>query len=192
MPEHSPILLETRTELLPFVPKNGRIAELGVFKGDFAAELIAYCSPRELLLVDFWAGEIGSTDHNGHGAEFFQGEDLFARVRQRFADAPQVKLLRMSTVQALQQMEPDSLDMVYIDADHSYLGCIRDLEESWRAIKSGGWIMGHDYGCNTAKAPNHFKYGVEEAVNEFCRKFGQTIHALAMDGYVSFAIKLNK
>jgi len=41
---------------------------------------------------------------------------------------------------------PDgSLDWVYIDADHRLKGIRADLKAWGPKVKSGGWIMGHDY-----------------------------------------------
>ena len=51
---------------------------------------------------------------------------------------------------------PYDVDFVYVDGDHSYDGCMGDLEKYWPKTKI---IGGHDY---------KIKYpGVVKAVNEF-------------------------
>ena len=38
-----------------------------------------------------------------------------------------------------------SVDFVFIDGDHSYLGVSKDINEWLPKIKPGGWMGGHDY-----------------------------------------------
>eukprot|EP00971_Amphidinium_carterae_P067679 1340279-Amphidinium_carterae.1 len=41
---------------------------------------------------------------------------------------------------------PDgSLDMVFLDADHTYKGVKQDIELWWRKVRHGGILAGHDY-----------------------------------------------
>jgi cephalosporin hydroxylase len=40
--------------------------------------------------------------------------------------------------------EPESVDMIFIDGDHSYEGVLADLRESWRILRPGGMLLGHD------------------------------------------------
>ena len=67
---------------------------------------------------------------------------------------------------------------------------VKDLEAAYSKVKSGGWIMGHDYEMNMSKA--HTVYdcsGLKKAVDEFCTKYNLSIQYLGMDGCVSYAIK---
>jgi hypothetical protein len=66
-------------------------------------------------------------------------------------------LLCISSEEAANLTFNECLDFVYIDADHSYLGCLRDLELWWPKIRPGGMLAGHDYG----------QFGVTDALNEF-------------------------
>jgi len=83
-------------------------------------------------------------------------------------------------------------DMIYIDGDHSYEGVKRDIRTAFLKIKNGGWIMGHDYEMNMKKAHRSYNFGTKAAVDEFCKANGQTIFAKALDGCVSYAIKITK
>lgn len=42
----------------------------------------------------------------------------------------------------------ESLDFVYIDADHSYDNVKADFEAWYPKVRKGGLVMGHDYGLN--------------------------------------------
>jgi len=57
-----------------------------------------------------------------------------------------------------------NIDMVFIDADHSYEGVHNDILKWLPKVKSGGIISGHDYGLNPAGV-NRFP-GVDRAVHE--------------------------
>ena len=52
--------------------------------------------------------------------------------------------------------------------------------------------MGHDYEMNMNKAKRYYEFGVRKAVDEYCIEFNQEIITKAMDGCVSFCIKVNK
>ena len=51
-----------------------------------------------------------------------------------------------------------SLDIVYIDADHTR--CAEDIAAWWPKMRAGGWLTGHDYTMNPWIT-------VREAVNRF-------------------------
>jgi predicted O-methyltransferase YrrM len=55
------------------------------------------------------------------------------------------------------------LDVLFIDGDHSYTGCLADLENWGPKVKDGGLILCHD--SDTAGFP-----GVRQAIDEFCDK----------------------
>ncbi|KAJ1403082.1 hypothetical protein B484DRAFT_457613, partial [Ochromonadaceae sp. CCMP2298] len=40
--------------------------------------------------------------------------------------------------------EPGSVDMVFIDGDHTYEGALADLREAWKILRVGGLLLGHD------------------------------------------------
>ena len=58
------------------------------------------------------------------------------------------------------KVKDSSLDWVYLDADHSYAGCLADLIAWVPKVRYGGIVSGHDY-----NAP---QYGVTKAVETFC------------------------
>ncbi|MDD1468528.1 class I SAM-dependent methyltransferase [Dolichospermum sp. ST_sed5] len=54
----------------------------------------------------------------------------------------------------------NSKELIFIDADHTYEGCKRDIEAAWPLVKQGGYILGHDY------RSNHPTHKVKQAVDE--------------------------
>jgi hypothetical protein len=71
-------------------------------------------------------------------------------------------ILPLPSHKAADEIADASLDFVFIDADHSYEGCKRDLDVWSRKLKPGGLLSGHDY-ANTSFQD----FGVTRAVDEF-------------------------
>jgi predicted O-methyltransferase YrrM len=70
-----------------------------------------------------------------------------------------IKTLRMKSVEAAKLFEDDSLDCVFIDADHSYESVKSDILAWYPKLKSTGILLGHDY------SPEYWP-GVCQAVDE--------------------------
>jgi len=99
---------------------------------------------------------------------------VYEEVKERFKIDPEVELCRMTSDEWFEQFmaakghgNNEMLDWIYIDGDHSYEGCLKDLENSLNVVKPGGLILGDDYGWPNAK---WFKPGVTKAVDEFINK----------------------
>lgn len=140
-------------------------AEIGVFAGDLSKRLLRR-PDLTLYMVDSWteaadgsAYQLG--DFHGKLNQHQQDEYCAMAVRvTRFAGA-RAKVLRKSSVDAAREITDESLDFVFIDADHSYEGCKADILAWFPKIKAGGLICGHDY-----DNPDFPDWGVSRAVKE--------------------------
>jgi SAM-dependent methyltransferase len=160
-----------RRQLLRLLPKGGRCAEVGTWRGDFAARILRASSPSELYLIDPW--EYRSEEkYQGalYGGDATAGQQkldsIHERVLDRFRaeiDSGRVIVRRERSTDACGSFSDDSLDWVYIDADHSYEGVMRDLEAYYRVVRPGGFLAGDDYG----REDRWFEQGVTRAVDEF-------------------------
>ena len=81
-------------------------------------------------------------------------------------------LIRKSSNQINNDDIPDnSLDLVFIDGDHSYEAVLKDLELFYKKIRIGGMIVGDDYmSCHP---------GTKRAVDEFVKNNNLKINFLA-------------
>jgi SAM-dependent methyltransferase len=131
-----------RLALIDRLPKGGVVAELGTYKGDFAREILARTAPQQLHLVDIdFTGtdpkvlaDTRVTKHNG----------LTHETIASFPDA--------------------HFDWIYVDADHSYAGVVRDAAASAAKLKPGGYLIFNDFAHID---PFVGRYGVHRAVIEF-------------------------
>lgn len=64
-------------------------------------------------------------------------------------------------------VEDEMLDVIYIDADHSYESISNEIKLYWPKVKQGGFLCGHDY--HETVWPGVFK-----AVNEFTQEKNMT------------------
>lgn len=167
-----------RGAFLDALPKGGVIAEAGVASGDFSAMILATCKPQVLHLVDFWG-----SDRYASGRT--RVEDRF---KEEFAAGKVVIDLGLST-EVLPRFADRFFDWIYIDTDHGYVVTAAELELARSKVKPGGIIAGHDY--VTGNWDDGVRYGVVEAVHEFCVKYQWELILLTheTDRHLSFAIR---
>lgn len=133
---------------------NARLgAELGVLGGKTSEQLLAAIPELTLYMIDRWRtyskDEIERTPYSqfpSRPQSFFDKAYRQAKaVAARYS--PRGKIVLADTEKAA-EIVPDGLDFVFVDADHSYDGVVRDIETWLKKIKPGGWIIGHDYGSD--------------------------------------------
>ena len=140
----------TRIELLNMISKDSIISEIGVFKGEFSQSILEICNPSILFLVDIWQGGYGSGDKDGNNHVHIPDmEEIYLGLAQKYATHPSVNLVRSTSMAFLKSSPSEFLDVVYIDGDHSEIAVYNDLVSSFRVIKDGGLLMGHDYHYTT-------------------------------------------
>lgn len=167
------------------------ILEIGVFQGNFSSYLLQNFKPQTLWLVDPWHDHtIASGNADGDFSSSFNGVDLFNNVTARFANRSEVHVIRKDSAVLRDPylFDARSMDLVYVDGDHSYEGVARDLLSATRIVEPGNWVAGHDFRC---KGQGHdFSIGVTRAVDEFCVEYGVRIWHIFQDGCASFAVRL--
>lgn len=157
---------------LPDGPVKG--VEIGVFAGELSVELLQR-QDMELTMVDSWKshGEGVFKDSDDFHATLTQerqdGYLLMATNATEFAGNRR-KIFKMESTDAPKYFEDESLDFVFIDADHTYEGCKADLHAWYPKVKKGGLFCGHDY-----EIPQWPKFEVKRAVDEFLESKGLKI-----------------
>lgn len=184
-------IYETRNDMLKgLLPKGGRIAEIGIFKGDFSEWIYKNIEPEQFVLVDpFFEGTIGSGDENGYNMEFYDGKMLYWYNRMRFAGMKGIQLERKTSAAYFADVSAGYFDVIYIDGDHSADGVRTDLEIARRVVKEGGWIFGSNYDRHPIRGNPEVSGSTKEVVDEFSKKYNLKIEAFAHDGFISYAIR---
>jgi hypothetical protein len=150
-----------------------KVAEIGVFAGDLSRRLLARRDDLHLTMIDSWAeapkAEYAASDDFHASLRADQQEHYFDLTKRVTAFAGQrAKIMRADSKVAAGKIADASLDLVFIDADHSYEGCRDDILAWYDKVKPGGIISGHDYGNDD------WKFGpmVKRAVDEFVQSHG--------------------
>lgn len=158
-----------RRAVLDLLPKEAVGVEIGVWKGDFSAQILKSARPRTLHLVDPWliSDAADKASDAWYGAEKMTQagmDEIHAQVSQRFAPdiaKGRVVIHRTDAKGALGAMPESSVDYVYVDGDHTYEGVVSDLAEAFRVTKANGFICCDDYLLGA-----WWKDGVVRAVHE--------------------------
>lgn len=140
--------------------KTGVGAEVGCLRGEFSAYLSTQYKGK-ILSIDSFVGEVNVPD-----------DPLTEEKCRENLKGTKCELIKGSSVDIAKTLPDESLDWVYLDADHSYKGVKADLEAWFPKVRKGGIISGHDY-IHYGKGSSAF--GVIEAVDEFCEDNGYEI-----------------
>jgi len=154
---------------------KGKGVEIGVFKGEFSKQILKN-----------WGG----TAH--HTTAYQEAMDNIKGYEDRGI------MIRTNSKTASEMFEDESLDFIFIDANHAYDYVVEDINLWFPKLKKGGMFSGHDYilmdwynDPNFAenKKDKHIYtfttdgkpfyngiFGVNPAVDEFCEKMGYEVN----------------
>ena len=121
------------------------IVELGSFVGQSALALAKGFGPAggKVFCIDTWKGTPGDET-----AELAKNADIFEVFKRNVGDqlCKTIFPITGTTLESAQKCANEELDMVFIDADHSYEAVLADIKAWLSKVKAGGIICGHDYG----------------------------------------------
>lgn len=144
------ITLETyrdRIHLLNILSKKNieYACEVGVQAGDYSKEILSRMpSIKKLYLVDLWKHQENYIDSANVSDEEF--DKLFLLTKTNINPwINKVEFLKGYSNEMHNYIPDNSLDWIYIDARHDYLGCKEDINLYWPKLKTNGIMSGHDY-----------------------------------------------
>jgi hypothetical protein len=101
-------------------------------------------------------------------------------VVDRFKTHSNVSIIRKRSQEGLLSFPNNFFDWVYIDADHSFEGCLKDLESAHLKIKIDGYLCGHDFLADGFTVEG---FGVNKAVLQFIEKYNYKMIFLTSDKF---------
>ncbi len=156
----------TRDDLPQFFVEMGYKvgAEIGVDRGEFSEK---FCKAGlKLHAIDPWQYDNDYQDRHSQ-----KKLDSLYEHTKKVLSPYRASVIRKTSMEALEDFANESLDFVYIDANHQLKYVIEDLVEWSKKVKRGGCICGHDYiytNPRTQAGICHVIY----AVNAFTQAYG--------------------
>jgi len=151
--------------------KQSHFVEVGAWLGKSTIYMAVEIANSGKLIkfdcVDTWLGSTGADV--GVFNVYFQAHanDQDAAYKEFLGFIEPVKdyitPIRMDSISASKLYADESLDFVFIDADHEYENALADIKAWYPKVKIGGMIGGDDFGNATA--------GISRAVTELIQNF---------------------
>ncbi len=198
-----------RDEILKNITQisNGICLELGVFEGEYSKKILE-AGAKVLYMVDVWKAV--EKDYEDYSNNKFHPNAYLEAMKIADLFSNKAIMIRTESKIASNLIEDESLDFMYIDANHYYESVKEDINKWYPKVKKGGVFGGHDYlkinwyedpffeenkkdktiisidGISKfitfnekANNKNYKKlavFGVNPAVDEFCKEFNYTLN----------------
>ena len=164
--------------------------EIGVLKGEYSKIILERWHKGTMYLIDAWRHLDEYIDMNGQDDQYHY--DCLLQTCQRIKPwQDRAHIIRMDSVKSADMFPDEYFDFIYIDADHSYEGVVRDIQAWWPKVKKGGLFCGDDYIPDdgdiwlTGQGEPVYagKFGVRRAVNEFVAKNDLALYETTEEPY---------
>jgi hypothetical protein len=155
------------------------VCEVGVWKGAFAERMLAECPRiRTYYMLDPWRTLAEWNKPYNVDPSAFEEVMQEALSRTDFAKDRRV-ICRGTTTEAASQISDKSLDLCYIDGDHTLRGIVIDLVRMYDKVKDGGVLCGDDFVPNGFQHHERFEPSlVFPTVVHFAEAVGAVLYAL--------------
>jgi len=149
-------MIKYRRDLYKLLPELATTVEIGVAEGLFSRDILNWNLGHHYM-VDAWQ-QLDQTGDGGYEQEWHTGNyEKACKLANEFNS--RATILRGRSHIVAKEIPDNSVDMAYIDGDHSYEGVCRDIRAYLPKLKTGGIMAFHDY--------EMAHYGVKQAVKEF-------------------------
>lgn len=139
-----------------------RGAEIGVAEGNYSEVLLKANPECELLLVDPWH----HYSDNPQGKSKERHEFAYNETLRKTESYPNVNICPQLSMDAVRDVDDNSLDFCYVDAHHSYPYVMTDIIEWTKKVRSGGIVALDDiYRLDEAR----WGAGPMEAIYDYTR-----------------------
>ena len=138
--------------------------ELGVASGKYLEVLCKSNPDMKFFGVDPWM------PLNGYFDYVFKKtfKTLYDGAVETMKPYTNYEFIQKISMDAINDFEDESIDFVYIDANHEYNFVMEDIIGWTKKVKKGGIICGHDY----KRGSSHRHMRVVEAVNDYIKTTG--------------------
>ena len=151
-------------------------AEIGCLRGWFSMFLLTVYKGKIILVDSF--DEHEKISYDKASAPVSKSSEIEKECRANMK-GKNCEVIKGYSVEVAKTIPNESLDWVYIDADHRYEAVRDDLRAWFPKVRKGGVMSGHDYiNFSTTFPSGEYTYGVKQAVKEFCAEYGYKLAGL--------------
>lgn len=174
-----------RGDLAEYLAKFCKIgAEIGVASGKYSECLMQANPTMKLYGVDPHTVYSGYKDYALNSTM----RKLRDEAHQRLDKYPGYEFVEKFSVDAAKDFQDESLDFVYIDANHDYDNVKLDVTEWAKKVRKGGVVSGHDYGRVRSITD---RYDVIRAVDDYVRENNIQLYIWGLNGKLPGTIRDN-
>lgn len=144
-------------QLAAQLAKDTVIAEIGSYCGESSRIFLDSGNVRMIFCIDPWISNYDPTDLIA-GKDLAEVERVFDVNMITYNNFVKIKQYSIDAV----KMFPDRFfDCVYVDGDHRYEHVKTDVLTWRQKVKTGGLLLGHDFGFPGVKQALYECFGVE-------------------------------
>jgi len=173
-------VLTTRNDFYKLIDEMNLLncAEICVQSGNYSSTLLNSTKLTKLHLIDCWQYQLIYQD--SANVDQKKQDELYELVKSKFKNDLRVNIIKKFSKDALQIFQRNSLDFIYIDADHKYEEVKKDIQMWYTRLKKGGILAGHDYFNGISL--DYSIFGVKRAVDEFVNLNNFKLNVTTNDG----------
>jgi hypothetical protein len=174
-------LYAERADMIAALPvrRGGKVAEIGVWRGDFSKVLVSTLKPRQFFAFDTFTGHQLKNWNGLTGRQLFDGLTQWQYYEREMG--PYVDITTMvegDSRQTLRSYTDRSFDLVYVDGDHEYDAVKADSELAVEMTDEFGFLVFNDYLMFDHK---NVAYGIVPVVNDLVVNRGWDVVGFAIN-----------
>lgn len=148
--------------------------EVGTAEGKNLSFILDNTEIPEIWVIDPYEFYDGYDEENDVNAGKQKIQDNYEKAKETVLSNDCVTHIRQRSTEAVSTFKNESIDIIFVDANHEYDYVMEDLKLWWPKVVSGGFMVIHDYTWVKKVDPDDTN-DVIEAVDEFREATGSQI-----------------
>ena len=141
-------------------------AEIGVDRGEYSEVLCKANHELQLFGIDPWRSTEYEKGKSGVDEEQKYFDTVYEEAKKKL-ELYNCKIIKKGSMEAVKDFDDNSLDFVYIDANHDFVNITNDLHFWLKKVRPGGIVSGHDYAFYPTRKFNHVKRVVDAYMQSY-------------------------
>lgn len=186
------------SDVVKSLPNNSHIVEVGAFLGKSVSYLAVEANNSgkniKIDVIDIWENSFAGVDGNLYENILKNLNDSFYNSFLKNIEPIKhlINPIKGNSENISKLYENNSLDFVFIDADHSYESVLNDILSWFPKVKENGILAGHDYNLEVVKKAVLKVFGNENSIEFYGLNSENTSWKIIKTKKIEKQIKINK